>query len=337
MTGKEKCRLLKQIRKEIAESNGIVYLTSECTYEGECSGTCPKCDAEIKYLDSEIAKLGQEGKPISLKGLSLDTYKRATTIKGDIELAVTIEDMNLSVRTFNCLKRSGIDTLEDLCNKTEEEIKNIRSMRVASFKEICSELAKRGLSFRKEDTENDSPSIDTLELSDNAYNKLINAGISTIALLCSMTDEELLNIPNITIEDYDEIYEKMDEWGYHLQPTDIDFHEELVHGELLIEGQLETIKDKVLSMTIDELDFSIRTHNCLSRAGINTVADICNKTEIELIRVKNLGKKSLEEIIQKVTALGLTLREDDEKEILMGMLTCDDIKLERIEPADSNE
>ena len=53
MTGKEKCKLLKAIRREIAETNGIVYLTSECTFEGECKGTCPKCDAEIRMGDLE--------------------------------------------------------------------------------------------------------------------------------------------------------------------------------------------------------------------------------------------------------------------------------------------
>jgi len=74
MTGKEKCKLLRQIRKEIAESNGIVYLISECTFEGECKGTCPKCDAEIRYLDAEIRRMAQSGKSITLSGLSLATF-----------------------------------------------------------------------------------------------------------------------------------------------------------------------------------------------------------------------------------------------------------------------
>lgn len=55
MTGKEKCKLLRQIRKEIAETNGIVYITTDCTYDGDdCRGTCPKCDEEIAYLDAEL-------------------------------------------------------------------------------------------------------------------------------------------------------------------------------------------------------------------------------------------------------------------------------------------
>ena len=77
MTGKEKCRLLKAIRQEIAESNGIVYLTSECTYEGECRGTCPKCDAEIRYLDAEIKRLSDAGTAVTLAGISTATLDKA--------------------------------------------------------------------------------------------------------------------------------------------------------------------------------------------------------------------------------------------------------------------
>ena len=62
MTGKEKCELLKAMRREIAEANGIVYLTSECTFQGNCPGYCPKCDAEARYLDSELNRLAKEGK-----------------------------------------------------------------------------------------------------------------------------------------------------------------------------------------------------------------------------------------------------------------------------------
>ena len=50
MTGKEKCRLLRQIRREIAESNGIPYSTEECTFEGACTGTCPRCEEEVRVL-----------------------------------------------------------------------------------------------------------------------------------------------------------------------------------------------------------------------------------------------------------------------------------------------
>ena len=65
-------------------------------------------------------------------------------------------------------------------------------------------------------------------------------------------------------------------------------------------------------MTIEDLDLSVRSFNCLKRAGINTVEDLTNRTESEMIKVKNLGKKSLEEVIHKLQALGLELKSEEE-------------------------
>jgi DNA-directed RNA polymerase subunit alpha len=71
-------------------------------------------------------------------------------------------------------------------------------------------------------------------------------------------------------------------------------------------------KSKVLDMPIEELDLSVRSYNCLKRAGINTVGELVNKTDEEMMKVRNLGKKSLEEVKQKLGALGLSLREAEE-------------------------
>jgi len=71
-------------------------------------------------------------------------------------------------------------------------------------------------------------------------------------------------------------------------------------------------KTTVLSMTIEELDFSVRSFNCLKRAGINTVEDLINRTEDDMMKVRNLGRKSLEEVINKLASLGLALRDDEE-------------------------
>lgn len=74
----------------------------------------------------------------------------------------------------------------------------------------------------------------------------------------------------------------------------------------------EDAKEKVLEMTIEELDLSVRSFNCLKRAGINTVEDLINKTEEEMMKVRNLGKKSLDEVINKLHSFGLDLRSEDE-------------------------
>ncbi len=71
-------------------------------------------------------------------------------------------------------------------------------------------------------------------------------------------------------------------------------------------------KEKVLDLTIDELDLSVRSFNCLKRAGINTVEDLTNKSEEDMMKVRNLGRKSLEEVIAKLNSFGFTLKNDDE-------------------------
>ena len=71
-------------------------------------------------------------------------------------------------------------------------------------------------------------------------------------------------------------------------------------------------KEKVLDLTIDELDLSVRSFNCLKRAGINTVEDLTNKSEEDMMKVRNLGKKSLEEVINKLLGLGLVLKREED-------------------------
>lgn len=178
MTGKEKCKLLKAIRREIAETNGIVYLTSECTFEGECKGTCPKCDAEIRYLDSEISRLIASGKSVSLAGLSLDTFDAAveTATPSPVEpmekskevntqitpppplgqmatsrllgnISMDLEELDLSVRSFNCLKRANIITVGDLISRPVSDMYRIRHLNAKCIEEIQHKLQLFGLDF----------------------------------------------------------------------------------------------------------------------------------------------------------------------------------------------
>ena len=91
----------------------------------------------------------------------------------------------------------------------------------------------------------------------------------------------------------------------------VDLSDEAKKAEIMVERE-ETIKEKVLEMTIEELDMSVRSFNCLKRAGIDTVEDLTNRTEEDMIKVRNLGKKSLEEVIQKLHSLGLDLKKEEE-------------------------
>jgi DNA-directed RNA polymerase subunit alpha len=81
--------------------------------------------------------------------------------------------------------------------------------------------------------------------------------------------------------------------------------------EIMVEKE-EDKKEKVLEMTIEELDLSVRSYNCLKRAGINTVQELTERTMDDMMKVRNLGKKSLEEVEQKLLALGLSLKQSEE-------------------------
>jgi DNA-directed RNA polymerase subunit alpha len=91
----------------------------------------------------------------------------------------------------------------------------------------------------------------------------------------------------------------------------VDLSDEAKNAAIMVERP-EKEKEKVLEMTIEELDLSVRSFNCLKRAGIDTVEDLVSRTEDEMIKVRNLGKKSLEEVIQKLESLGLALRKEED-------------------------
>ncbi len=91
----------------------------------------------------------------------------------------------------------------------------------------------------------------------------------------------------------------------------VDLSDNARDSEILIEKE-EGKKEKVLELSIEELDLSVRSYNCLKRAGINTVDDLANKTEEDMMKVRNLGRKSLEEVLNKMADLGLALQPSDD-------------------------
>ena len=91
----------------------------------------------------------------------------------------------------------------------------------------------------------------------------------------------------------------------------VDLSEEAKNTDIIVEKE-ENQKEKVLEMTIEELDLSVRSYNCLKRAGINTVEDLSNKSEEDMMKVRNLGRKSLEEVINKLYQLGLCLKKEED-------------------------
>ncbi|MCL1563632.1 DNA-directed RNA polymerase subunit alpha [Parasaccharibacter sp. TMW 2.1886] len=90
----------------------------------------------------------------------------------------------------------------------------------------------------------------------------------------------------------------------------VNLTEEAKSADMMIEKE-ETQKEKKLEMTIEELDLSVRSYNCLKRAGINTVQELTEKSEADMMRVRNLGRKSLVEVKEKLADLGLSLKQED--------------------------
>ncbi len=91
----------------------------------------------------------------------------------------------------------------------------------------------------------------------------------------------------------------------------VDLSAEATQSDIMVEKD-DNAKEKVLEMTIEELDLSVRSFNCLKRAGINTVEDLTQKSEEDMMKVRNLGRKSLEEVIHKLESLGFGLRKEEE-------------------------
>ena len=90
MSGKNRCKILKEIRQRIAYENDIPLITSECRYSGNCKGTCPKCEAELAYLENELLKRQKAGKTIVIAGLA--TASLLLMLKGCDTVADEIRD-----------------------------------------------------------------------------------------------------------------------------------------------------------------------------------------------------------------------------------------------------
>jgi TonB family protein len=127
--GKKTCKILKEIRKQIAEKNDIEYITSECGFQGECKGTCPKCEQEVRYLESELRKRQQLGKVVTIAGISLgvagtfaaysnsQTQNNNSTTLGESELIETPKDS-----LINPTDTANIDTITTKYNAAQKQI-----------------------------------------------------------------------------------------------------------------------------------------------------------------------------------------------------------------------
>ncbi|MBO2518006.1 MAG: hypothetical protein CW338_12185 [Clostridiales bacterium] len=85
MNGKNKCRILKEIRQKIADENDIPYVTRECTFKGECRGTCPRCEAELRYLEEQLEKRRSLGKKVLITAIAAGMAASTTACSVPVE------------------------------------------------------------------------------------------------------------------------------------------------------------------------------------------------------------------------------------------------------------
>ena len=126
--GKQTCKILKEIRRQIAEANDIEYVTSECRYKGDCLGTCPKCEAEVRYLEQQLRARSIAGRAVTLAGISAglilmsgcngtSSNKSSNTLQG--EPSAPIEQID----TVDCLAKEGErPPVEDIVSVKKGEI-----------------------------------------------------------------------------------------------------------------------------------------------------------------------------------------------------------------------
>ncbi len=123
MNGKNRCRILKDIRKRIAEENNIEYITSECKYKGDCLGTCPKCESEVRYLESELEKRRRLGYKVTVAGLAVGITLASSgcdiakheTLEGDLDIASTsFEDSSSESSQTSSSTESWESTMGDI-------------------------------------------------------------------------------------------------------------------------------------------------------------------------------------------------------------------------------
>ncbi len=116
--GKQTCKILKEIRRQIAEANGIEFATSECRYKGDCLGTCPKCEAEVRYLEQQLRAHSIAGKAVAIAGISAgmilmsgcsgtSTNQSSDTLTGEPETSVE------QVEATDTIEEGELPAIED--------------------------------------------------------------------------------------------------------------------------------------------------------------------------------------------------------------------------------
>ena len=226
-----------------------------------------------------------------------------------------IRELTISARAKMCLLSAGYEDIEDLELVPDEElikIKNLNEKGVAEIRTVIDayftddendDVDWRNIEDDEAISDPKELTIEEVELSVRSYNCLKRAGIQTIGELCDMTMEDLMKVRSLGRKGQEEVLAMLKAKGLRKGTDEEDDEDEIIGG-------VNT------NIPIDELEFGVRTYNCLKRAGIRTLRDICKKTPEDMMKVRNLGRRGQEEVLAMLKAKGLTLKETEEDDEL---------------------
>lgn len=282
-------------------------------------------DYEEKFEDITIFQ-GDEriGVTVEFCGLKFDAGSKTITIniwiKSKLEDTYNIWIQGLYINGKPHKEYSNIGDISDydsgymkvVINESVdinyEEIRTIRFL-VEMYDENDNELANSKVVTLSCNVYNESFSVESIEVpldelgfTVGTYNCLKRAGIFSLGEICKKTMEDMTHVRNLGRKRLEEVLSKLEEYDLSLKDSE--------EEEVVTDTNNES--DELLEKDIGEMELSIRSYNCLKRAGINTIGDLCSKSFEDMMRVRNLGRKSLEEVIDRLNYLGLLLSEHDD-------------------------
>ena len=205
---------------------------------------------------------------------------------------LSINKMGFSTRTFNCLKKAKIRSLADLSDKTEKDLIMIRNLGKRSFEEIVAKMQEYGMSLRTEE----QLEQERIERQEENQQQLREEKKEKLK-------QQIINgqLPMDELSEFS--YEELLEMG--IKPEIIN----MIYPEVSEDRAGEEESEE---LSINKMGFSTRTFNCLKKARIRSLADLSDKTEMDLIMIRNLGKRSFEEIVAKMQEYGISFKTEEQ-------------------------
>ena len=212
LTGKQKCEMLRTIRREIAKRNGIEYLSADCTYKGECLGTCPKCDAEVRFLEYELNRKAQKGESISIIGINKDIVKMIDQVEDSVRKSIETYDTNDNTER---VAATGMTVRPENGDRDIDEIEFSEDESNYEQGSMYMGVARPNPINHKNTLYNRN--VREIGLSRPVCHLLIRSNINTLSKLCSMTEKEILDKTMVGTSGINEIKERLKKVGLSLK------------------------------------------------------------------------------------------------------------------------